>query len=90
MSTFFVAAVATLIAVSLLVVIRVLRSGTIFSKLLAIGTIGTNTVALMALVGFIFGQPDLFVDLALSYALLNFIGAVAAAKVLERRSREGS
>ena len=40
------------------------------------------------LIGFVFERPDMFVDLALSYALLNFIGTVAVGKYLETRQHQ--
>ncbi len=80
-----VAAVSLVTAFSAIVFLRVLRGPTVYDRLLAAGAIGTNTIAFLAITGFIFERPDMFVDLALSYALLNFIGTVAAAKYLERR-----
>ena len=80
-----VAAASLVTALSAIVFLRVLRGPTVFDRLLAAGAIGTNTIAFLAITGFIFERPDMFVDLALSYALLNFIGTVAAAKYLERR-----
>jgi len=50
--------------------------------------VGTNAIVLQALTGFIFERPEAFVDLALAYALLNFIGAVAAGKYLEAHPQE--
>ncbi|MEK9658976.1 MAG: MrpF/PhaF family protein, partial [Chloroflexota bacterium] len=38
----------------------------------------------LAVTGFLFERPDMFVDLALGYALLNFVGTVAVGKYLER------
>ena len=80
-----VAAASLVTAFSAIVFLRVVRGPTVFDRLLAAGAIGTNTIAFLAITGFIFERPDMFVDLALSYALLNFIGTVAAAKYLERR-----
>ena len=83
-----VAAVGLVTAFSAIVFLRVVRGPTVFDRLLAAGAIGTNTIAFLAIAGFIFERPDMFVDLALSYALLNFIGTVAAAKYLERRGTD--
>ena len=79
-----VAAVSLVTALSAIMFLRVARGPTVFDRLLAAGAIGTNAIAFLAIAGFIFERPDMFVDLALSYALLNFIGAVAATKYLER------
>ena len=54
------------------------------------GVVGTNIVGLLVVIGFIFQRPDMFVDLALTYALLNFIGTVAAARYLARHPEDGA
>jgi multicomponent Na+:H+ antiporter subunit F len=55
------------------------------NRLVAINVIGTKTVVILALMGFIYQRIDMFVDTCLGYALLNFIGTLAAAKYLERK-----
>jgi multicomponent Na+:H+ antiporter subunit F len=47
-----------------------------------VNTFGTKTVLLIAALGFLTGRPD-FLDLALVYALINFIGTVAVLKFFE-------
>lgn len=64
---------------------RVARGPTVYDRLLAVGVTGTKAVLLLVVVGFLFGRISLFVDLALVYALLNFVGMVAVAKFLEPR-----
>ena len=56
--------------------------------MLAAGAIGTFSIVLLAMIGYLFDRPDMFVDLALTYALLNFIGTVAVAKYLENHPEE--
>ena len=67
---------------------RVAAGPTIFDRVIGAGLIGTNAVLLLVLIGMLYRRVDMFVDLALTYALLNFIGVVALAKYLERE-REG-
>ena len=67
---------------------RIIRGPRVYNRLLAAGAVGTNAIALLAVTGFIFERPDMFVDLALTYALLNFIGTVAVAKYLENHPEE--
>ncbi len=55
------------------------------NRIVAINVIGTKIVVIMTVIGFIFQRVELFVDTSLGYALLNFIGTLAAAKYLERR-----
>jgi multicomponent Na+:H+ antiporter subunit F len=86
MSAFFITVASIIVGLSFVAFLRVIIGRSIFNQLLAVSAVGTNTIALMAVIGFIFTRPSMFIDLALTYALLNFVGTVAAAKVLERRS----
>ena len=47
-----------------------------------IGVIGADTILLLVLFGYIDGRPDMYVDIAISYAFLGFIGSVIVAKFL--------
>jgi multicomponent Na+:H+ antiporter subunit F len=75
---FAVAIIAVLVALALTVA-RALMGPTAFDRLLAANTIGTLAVLLLALFGFLTGRPD-FLDLGLTYALLNVIGTLAVLK----------
>jgi len=68
---------------------RISAGPTVFDRTIGAGLIGTNAVLLLVLIGALYRRLDMFVDLALTYALLNFIGVVALAKYFER-SREDS
>lgn len=85
----FVTAAAIVIVVTGAAFYRIVVGRTVFDRLLAAGAVGTNAIVLLALFGFIFRRPDMFVDLAITYALLNFIGTVAIGKYLEGQRGEG-
>ena len=55
---------------------RAIAGPTVFDRILALNRFGTKTVLLIAVLSFLLGRPD-FVDLALVYALMNFIGVIA-------------
>ncbi len=65
---------------------RVVVGRTAYDRLLAAGAAGTNAIVILAVAGFVFERPEMFVDLALSYALLNFIATVAAGKYIEHQA----
>ena len=65
-----------------LAMIRALLGPTLYDRVLALNTLGTKTVLLIAVLGFLAGRPE-FLDLALVYALINFIGAIAVLKYFE-------
>lgn len=62
---------------------RVIKGPTIFDRLLGAGVIGTKTMVLICIIGFEFDRIEMFVDIALAYAVLNFIGLIAIAKYFE-------
>ncbi|WP_199899543.1 monovalent cation/H+ antiporter complex subunit F [Sneathiella glossodoripedis] len=78
MSIFAVSAIAILVSVALALA-RAIMGPTAYDRILALNAIGTKTVMLIAVVGFMNGRPD-FLDLAIVYALMNFIGTLAVLK----------
>jgi multicomponent Na+:H+ antiporter subunit F len=75
---FGVATIAVLVAMALALV-RAALGPTVYDRVLAVNAIGTKTVLLIAVLGFLAGRPE-FLDIALLYALINFIGTIAVLK----------
>ncbi|MER2516144.1 MAG: monovalent cation/H+ antiporter complex subunit F [Candidatus Accumulibacter phosphatis] len=75
---FATATLFLLLTVSL-ALMRAVIGPSVFDRLLATNTIGTCTVLLLAVIGFLTERPE-FLDLALVYGLLNVIGTVAVLK----------
>ncbi len=63
---------------------RAILGPTVYDRILAINGFGTKTVLMIAVFGFFVGRPD-FLDIALVYALINFIGTIAVLKYFEYR-----
>jgi len=78
---FAVAAFAVLVTMSL-ALIRSIKGPTVYDRILAVNAFGTLTVVLISVYGFMSGRPD-FLDLALVYALINFIATIAVSKFVE-------
>lgn len=77
-----------LLGLSFLGVYRIAKGPTSFDRIVGAGFIGTLAVVLLLVVGFLYGRPDLFVDIALMYSLLAFVGTLVYAKyLLERGDR---
>ena len=64
---------------------RVLQGPTIFDRVLGLNGISTKAIILLIVMGIYFKRVDMFVDIAIGYALLNLVGALAVAKYLERK-----
>ena len=78
---FTVATLAILVAMAIALA-RALLGPTLYDCILAVNAFGTKTVLIIPVYGFLTGRPD-FIDIALVYALINFIGTVAVLKFFE-------
>jgi len=76
------AALAILITMGLALA-RALLGPTVYDRILAVNMFGTKTVLLIAVFAFLSGRTDIL-DIALVYALINFIGVVAVLKLVEQ------
>ena len=79
-----IGAALAILAVMALVLVRAMIGPTIYDRILAVNIFGTKTVLLLALLAFITGRLDVL-DIALAYALINFIGVIAALRFFEYR-----
>jgi multicomponent Na+:H+ antiporter subunit F len=75
----FGAASGAILAVMAMALARAVVGPTVYDRILAVNAFGSLTVALIAVFGFLMGRPD-FLDIALVYALINFIGTIAVSK----------
>ena len=64
---------------------RAVFGPTILDRLIGVNAIGSKTVILLLLIGLIYGRLDMFVDIALAYALLNFVAVLAASRYFQKR-----
>lgn len=85
MSTVFLAAAIALLLLMLLTLVRAVGGPTVLDRIVGVNVIGTKTTALLLLIGLLFEQVGMFVDIAIAYALLNFIATLGAAKFFLRR-----
>ena len=75
---FAVAAIAILVAM-LLAIVRAVLGPTIYDRILAVNIFGTKALLLIAVIGFLTERPE-FLDIAIVYALINFIATIAIMK----------
>ena len=71
-----------ILAAMLLALVRAFLGPTIYDRILAVNLFGTKTVLLIAVLGFLFGRPD-FLDIAMVYALINFISVIGVLRFFE-------
>ena len=81
---YYVVTLAMLVTMAL-ALLRALLGPSVYDRVLAVNMFGTKTVLLLSVIAFLFGRPD-FLDLALAYALINFIGVLAVLEFFRSRS----
>jgi len=80
----FLAAALGLLALVLVYVYRIAVGPTVFDRILGLSGFGTQTTIVLLLIGVVYERLDMFVDISLGYALLSFVGSLAAARYFER------
>ena len=68
-----------------LALLRAVLGPSVYDRVLAVNMFGTKTALLLSVVAFLYGRPD-FLDLALAYALINFVGVLAVLEFFQKRS----
>ena len=78
----FAAATIAILVTMALALVRAVMGPTVYDRILAANMFGTKAVLMIAVLGFLTGRPD-FLDIALVYALINFVGTIAVLKVFK-------
>lgn len=81
---YYVASIAILVTMALALA-RALLGPTEYDRVLAVNMFGTKTVLLLSVIALLYGRAD-FLDLALAYALINFIGVLAVLKFVQQHA----
>jgi len=63
---------------------RIVVGPTAIDRIVAVNVIGTKTAVLLIIIGALFHNVAMFVDFAIAYAALNFLGSLAAARYFNR------
>ena len=81
---YYVVSIAILVTMGLALA-RAILGPSVYDRVLAANVFGTKTVLLLSVIAFLYGRPD-FLDLALTYALINFVGVLAVLQFFQNRS----
>jgi len=69
----------------LLPLYRAVVGPTVLDRLVGVNAMGSKTTTLLVLIGFIYQRVDMFVDIALAYAMLNFIAVLATSRYFQKK-----
>ena len=84
MTQFFLIIGVGMCVLVLLCLYRATYGPTVLNRAAGISAIGTKTLIILLLMGVIYQRIDMFIDISMVYALLNFIGCLVLAKYLEQ------
>ena len=85
MDTFFVFYLVAMILLTLAMLARLFIDEGLYNRFIGILVMCTNVILILVLIGFVDGRTDMYVDIAISYAVLGFITSVIVAKILGGR-----
>ena len=75
---------ASLLVLMIPILYRIIVGPTGFDRILCANVIGTKTAIILVIIGTLFDRVDMFVDFAIAYALLNFVGAIVVSRYFNR------
>ena len=84
----FLAGLIACAITGILIIVRIVLGKTTFDRILAFNSLGTVIVIGISIHGFYSNRPE-FLDIAIVYALINFIGTVAVLKLFSTGSLGG-
>ena len=82
MSIVFYVLIASIVMVIGLMLLRVFQGPTVYDRMNGLGVIGADTILLLVLFGYVDGRQEMYLDMAVSYAMLGFLGSIIIAKLL--------
>lgn len=85
MDDFFLGCGLFLVGLMFLSLYRGIFGPTVLDRMIGVNAIGAKTTVLLILIGVLYHRLDMFVDIALAYAMLNFIAVLAAARYFQKR-----
>ena len=84
MNSFLLGITVFIVVLTAVALYRVAVGKTIFDRILAAGLVGTNGFIMLILIGFLFERVNMFIDIAIAYALLNFVIVIVLGKYFDR------
>ena len=87
MEFFFILTGVCLLFFMFMPLYRAIYGPTVIDRILGVNLIGTKTTIMIIIIGTLYSQVEMFVDIALAYALLNFIASLAAARFFQRHKQ---
>ena len=89
MESYFIWYLIGIIVLTLLMLVRLFMNEGVYNRFIGILVMCTNIILILILIGFIDGRRDMYVDIAIAYAVLGFISSVIVTKILGSKGGGG-
>ena len=89
MESYFIWYLIGIIILTLLMLVRLFMNEGVYNRFIGILVMCTNIILILILIGFIDGRRDMYVDIAIAYAVLGLISSVIVAKILGSKGGGG-
>ncbi len=87
MSSLFLFVSVFIVLLMIMTLVRVIGGPTVLDRIVGVNMIGSKTTVILLLIGLVYENMSMFIDIALAYALLNFIATLGACKYFRRSNR---
>lgn len=84
MSNFFLIVGMGMCVLVLFCLYRVVFGPNVLNRTAAISAVGNKTLIILLFMGVIYDRVEMFVDISMVYALLNFLGTLVLAKYIKQ------
>ena len=64
-----------------------IKGPSVFDRLIGLNGITTKAILILVLIGVVFEQIDMFLDICIGFGLLNLVSALAVGKYLEQKGQ---
>ncbi len=67
-----------------LMILKMIREKAIYDKMNGLSVINTNVVILILVFGFLDGRPEMYIDIAIAYGILGFVGNIVISRYVQK------
>lgn len=84
MNSFLLGVTVFIVVLTAISLYRIAVGKTIFDRIIAAMLVGTNGFIILILIGFLYERINMFIDIAIAYALLNFVIVIVLGKYFDQ------
>lgn len=88
MRTVLILIVATLLVCIILMIFKIIKGKSIYDRMNGLSVMGAHVMIVIVIFGFLDGRPEMYIDIAIAYAILGFVTNIIVAKYLGRKREE--